>query len=50
MDIEVNIDADCGSAEYETIFFVKSLMDCGFVNRLQFIKSNYPFARADFIT
>jgi hypothetical protein len=49
MDIEVKIDADCVSTEYETILFVKSLMDYKFVERLQFIKSTYRFARADFI-
>jgi len=49
MDIEIKIDADCVSTEFETISFVKSLMDCQFVERLQFIKSTYRFARADFI-
>jgi len=29
--------------------FIKSLIDCQFVERLQFIKSTYRFARADFI-
>jgi len=49
MDIQIKIDADCVSTEFETITFVKSLMDCQFVERLQFIKSTYRFARADFI-
>jgi len=49
MDIEIKIDADCVSTEYETILFVKSLMDYKFVGRLQFIKSTYRYARADFI-
>jgi len=49
MDINIKIDADCVSTEYETILFVKSVIDCQFVERLQFIKSTYRFARADFI-
>ena len=49
MDIEIKIDANCVSTEFETILFIKSLMDCQFVERLQFIKSTYRFARADFI-
>ena len=49
MDIQIKIDSNCVSTEYETILFVKSLMDCQFVERLQFIKSTYRFARADFI-
>jgi Holliday junction resolvase len=49
MDIEIKIDANCVSTEFETIMFVKSLIDCQFVERLQFIKSTYRFARADFI-
>ena len=49
MDIEIKIDANCVSTEFETILFIKSLIDCQFVDRLQFIKSTYRFARADFI-
>ena len=49
MDIEIKIDADCVSTEFETISFVKSLMDCQFVERLDFKKSTYKYARADFI-
>jgi len=49
MDIQVKIDANCVSTEYETILFVKSLIDSRFVERLLFIKSTYYFARADFI-
>ena len=49
MDIQIKIDADCVSTEYETILFVKSLMDYQFVERLEFKKSTYRFARADFI-
>ena len=49
MDIQIKIDANCVSTEYETILFVKSVIDCQFVERLQFIKSTYRFARADFI-
>ena len=49
MDIEIKIDANCVSTEFETILFIKSLIDCQFVERLQFIKSTYRFARADFI-
>jgi Holliday junction resolvase len=49
MDIEIKIDADCVSTEYETILFIKSLIDSQFVDRLQFIKSTYRFARADFV-
>jgi Holliday junction resolvase len=49
MDIEIKIDAECVSTEYETILFIKSLIDCQFVNRLEFRKSTYRFARADFI-
>ena len=49
MVIEIKIDADCVSTEYETILFIKSLIDCQFVNRLEFRKSTYRFARADFI-
>jgi Holliday junction resolvase len=49
MDIEIKIDANCVSTEYETILFVKSLIDYQFVERLQFIKSTYKYARADFI-
>ena len=49
MDIEIKIDANCVSTEFETISFVKSLIDCQFVDRLLFIKSTYRFARADFI-
>ena len=49
MDIEIKIDANCVSTEFETILFVKSLMDYQFVERLRFIKSTYKYARADFI-
>ena len=49
MDIQIKIDANCVSTEYETILFVKSLMDYQFVERLRFIKSTYKYARADFI-
>jgi hypothetical protein len=49
MDIELKIDADCVSTDYETILFVKTSMNYGFVERLQFIKSTYRFVRADFI-
>ena len=49
MDIEIKIDANCVSTEFETILFIKSLMDYQFVERLQFIKSTYRFARADFV-
>jgi len=49
MDINIRIDADCVSTEYETILFVKSLIDCQFVERLEFKKSTYRYARADFI-
>jgi hypothetical protein len=48
MDIELKIDADCVSTDYETILFVKTLINYGFVERL-FIKSMYRFVRADFI-
>jgi len=37
------------STEYETILFVKSVIDCQFVERLEFKKSTYRFARADFV-
>ena len=49
MDISIRIDADCVSTEFETISFVKSVIDCQFVERLEFKKSTYRFARADFI-
>jgi len=49
MDIQIKIDADCVSTEYETILFVKSLIDYQFVERLEFRKSTYKYARADFI-
>jgi len=49
MDIAIKIDANCVSTEYESILFVKPLIDYQFVDRLLFIKSSYPFARADFI-
>ena len=49
MDIKIKIDADCVSTEYETILFVKSLIDYQFVERLDFKKSTYKYARADFI-
>ena len=49
MDINIRIDANCVSTEFETILFIKSLIDCQFVERLQFIKSTYRFARADFV-
>ena len=49
MDINIRIDANCVSTEYETILFVKSLIDYQFVERLEFRKSTYRYARADFI-
>ncbi len=49
MDINIRIDANCVSTEFETILFIKSLIDCQFVERLEFRKSTYRFARADFI-
>ena len=49
MDIQIKIDANCVSTEFETISFIKSLIDCQFVERLEFRKSTYRFARADFI-
>ncbi len=49
MDINIKIDANCVSTEFETISFVKSVIDCQFVERLEFKKSTYRFARADFI-
>ena len=49
MDISIRIDANCVSTEFETILFIKSLIDCQFVERLEFRKSTYRFARADFI-
>ena len=49
MDIQIKIDANCVSTEFETILFIKSLIDCQFVERLEFKKSTYRFARADFI-
>ena len=49
MDINIKIDANCVSSEFETILFIKSLIDCQFVDRLEFKKSTYRFARADFI-
>jgi len=49
MDINIKIDANCVSTEFETILFIKSLIDCQFVERLEFRKSTYRFARADFV-
>jgi len=49
MDINIRIDANCVSTEFETILFIKSLIDCQFVDRLEFRKSTYRFARADFV-
>ena len=49
MDINIKIDANCVSSEFETILFIKSVIDCQFVERLEFRKSTYRFARADFI-
>ena len=49
MDISIRIDANCVSTEFETILFIKSLIDCQFVERLEFKKSTYRFARADFV-
>jgi len=49
MDINIKIDANCVSTEFETILFIKSLIDYQFVERLEFKKSTYRFARADFI-
>ncbi len=49
MDINIKIDANCVSTEFETILFIKSVIDCQFVERLEFKKSTYRFARADFV-